>query len=62
VAGALLVAHKDVLDRILLVQFVVDRQNRSAGISEDMLDAIVLERLQNHFRACHFHLLAGHFA
>jgi hypothetical protein len=55
VAGALLVAHQDVLDGVLLVQLVIDRQHRAARISEDMLDAIVLERLQNHFRACHFH-------
>jgi hypothetical protein len=37
---ALLVAYQNVLDGILLVQLVIDRQNRSARISEDMLDAI----------------------
>jgi hypothetical protein len=40
VAGALLVAHQDVLDRVLLENLVIDRQHRSARISEDMLDAL----------------------
>ena len=33
----LLMAHQQVLDRVLLEQLVVDRENRAAGISEDVL-------------------------
>ena len=53
VAGALLVADEDVLDVVLLEDLVIDRQDRAARIAEDMLDAIVLQRLQNDFRARH---------
>ena len=57
-AGALLVAHQDVLDLVLLENLVVDRKDRAAGIAEDMLDAIVLQRLHHHFGARHFAPLA----
>jgi hypothetical protein len=33
---ALLVAHQDVLDVVLLENLVIDRQHRAAGIAEDM--------------------------
>ena len=38
---ALLVAHQDVLDLVLLEQRVVDRQHRAARIAEQVLDALV---------------------
>ena len=53
VARALLVPHQDVPDRVLLVQFVVDRQHRAAGIAEQVGDAVVLQRLDDHLRARH---------
>ena len=53
-AGALLVADQDVLDLVLLEDLVIDRQHRAARIAENMLDAIVLQRLQHHFGAGHF--------
>src|SRR5690606_1243049 len=57
VARPLLVAHEDVLDLFLLEQLVIDRKDRAARIAEEMRDAIVLQRLHHHFRACHFALL-----
>ena len=51
---ALLVAHQDVLHLVLLEQRVVDRQHRAARIAEDVLDALVGERLDHHFGAGHF--------
>jgi hypothetical protein len=53
VAGALLVADEDVLDVILLEDLVIDRQHRATGIAEEVLDAIVLERADDNFRASH---------
>ena len=52
-AGALLVAHEDVLDVVLLEELVIDRQHRAARIAEQVLDAIVLQRLHHHFGARH---------
>ena len=51
---ALLVAHQDVLDLVLLEDRVVDRQHRAARIAEDVLDALIGERLDHHFGAGHF--------
>ena len=39
---------------VLLEQRVVDRQHRAARIAEDVLDALIGERLDHHFRAGHF--------
>src|SRR5262249_12466630 len=54
VHGALLVPHQDVLDLLLLEQGVVDRQHGSAGIAEDVLDPLIAQRLDHHFRPGHF--------
>ena len=43
VHGALLVAHQDVLDLVLLEELVVDVEDRAAGIAEDVLDAFLLQ-------------------
>ena len=51
--GALLVAHEDVLEAILLEQLVIDRQHGAARIAENMLDALVGESLKHHLGACH---------
>ncbi|ODS02590.1 hypothetical protein AUC71_14500 [Methyloceanibacter marginalis] len=51
--GALLVAHKHVLQPIVLEQLVIDRQHRAAGIAEDVLDALVGESLKHDLGACH---------
>ena len=56
--GALLVAHEDVLDLLLLEDLVIDRQHRAAGIAEDMLDPLVGQRLQHDLGARH--LIRGH--
>ncbi len=51
---ALLVAHQDVADPVLrLEQRVIDRQHRAAGIAEDVLHALIGERLDHHFGAGH---------
>ena len=42
---ALLVAHEEVLDAGLLENLVVDRKNSAAGISEDVLYALIGEGL-----------------
>ncbi len=53
VAGALLVADQDVLDLGLLEQRVVDGKDGAAGIAEEMLDAVVLHRLDHHLGPGH---------
>ena len=53
VSRALLVADEDVAKLVLVEDGVVDRQHRAARIAEDHLDALVLERLDDHFRAGH---------
>ncbi len=40
---ALLVAHQDVLDLVLLEQLVVDVEDRAARIAEDVLDVLFLQ-------------------
>jgi hypothetical protein len=55
---ALLVAHQDVAQRILLEQRIVDRQHRAAGIAEDHVDALVQQGADHHGRSGH--LLASH--
>jgi hypothetical protein len=46
-------AHEDVLDILLLEDLVIDRQDGTAGIAEDVLDTIVLQRAENDFRSRH---------
>ena len=48
---ALLVAHQEWRMRVLLEQRVIDRQHRAARIAENDLDALVLQRAQEHFGA-----------
>src|SRR6202012_5714201 len=50
---ALLVAHQDVLDVLLLEKLVVNRQHRPAGIAEDVLDAMIDQRPHDHGCAGH---------
>ena len=50
---ALLVAHEDVLDAVLLEQLVIDRQDGAARIAENVLDALIGESLKHHLGACH---------
>jgi hypothetical protein len=56
VHGALLVADENVLELVLLKQSVIDRQHRAARVAENMLDTLIDERLDHHFRAGHFSL------
>ena len=51
---ALLVPHQNVLHFVLREDGVVDRQHRAARIAEQMLHALVGERLDHHFGAGHF--------
>ena len=46
---ALLVAHEDVLDLILMEDRVVDRQDGAARIAEYDVDALILQGLDHHF-------------
>src|SRR5262249_25299027 len=43
-----LLAHKNVLYLFLLEKLVVNRQHRSAGIAEDVLNALIDHRLDDH--------------
>ena len=54
---ALLVADEHVLDLVLVEERIVDRQHGAAGITEDVLDTLVLKRLDDHLGAGH---LSGH--
>jgi hypothetical protein len=47
----LLVANEDVSDGVLLEQCVIDRQDSTAGIAEDDLDALFLQRTEDDFSA-----------
>ncbi len=53
--GALLVAHQDVAHLVLVEQRVIDRQHGAAGIAEQVLDALVGERLDDHLGPAHLH-------
>ena len=53
VAGALLVPHQDVLDIALLEDLVIDRKHRAAGIAENVLDAMIDQRADDHRGAGH---------
>jgi hypothetical protein len=59
VHGAPLLAHQHVLDLLLLEELVIDRQNRAAGIAEDVLDALIGKRPNDHLGAAHLKCHAG---
>ena len=50
---ALLMTHEHVLDLILLEELVINGQDRAAGIAENLLHALILQRLQNDLRPRH---------
>src|SRR6267378_3807594 len=52
---ALLAAHQDMLDLVLLEQLVVNEEHRPAGIAEDVLDTLRLEALHDNLCARQFH-------
>ena len=52
---ALLVAHEDVLDLVLLEELVVDVEDRAARIAEDVLDAFFLEAADDDFGTRELH-------
>ncbi len=54
---AAFLAHEHMADLVLAEQRIVDRQHGAAGIAEDVFDALVLHRLDDHLGACH---LLGH--
>ena len=59
---ALFMTHKNVLDAAHLEERVIDRQHCAARIAEDMLDALVLQRLHHHLGARHREGGARHLA
>src|ERR1051326_7605019 len=50
---ALLVAHQDVLELLLLEHLVIDRQDRAARIAENVPHALIDEGLDHHLGAAH---------
>jgi hypothetical protein len=48
----LLVSNQDVLELVLLEDFVVDVEDGAAGISEDVLDALFLQAPYDDLGAC----------
>ena len=52
---ALLVAHEDVLDPVLLEQLVVDEEHGAAGVAEYVLDPLLLKTADGDLRAGEFH-------
>ena len=51
---ALLVADQNVDEFVVLEERIVDRQNRAAGIAENVPDALILERPDHDLRAGQF--------
>ena len=51
---ALLMAHQDVANLVLLEKRVVNRQHRAAGIAEDVFDSLIGKRFDHHVCAGHF--------
>ena len=64
VSCSLLVAHQDMLDLVLVIKSVVDVQNCTAGVTEDVFDTFSLQRAHKYFRASQFHqyFSRGHYA
>ena len=62
VHGGLLVAHQHVLDRVLLVQRVVDVEHRAAGVAPEVLDAFGLQAADEDFRAVRARAVGGRAA
>jgi len=54
VRRALLMAAKHMNDLVILEQRVVDRQHSTTRITEDVLDALILQRADHHLGAAHF--------
>ncbi len=61
VGRALLVADQDMLDLVLLEQGVIDMQRRAARITEDVLDALVLQAAHEQVGTGQFHIHLGQF-
>ena len=49
----LFVAHQHMVDEILVIQGVVDRQDRAAWITENCFNSVVPQRPDDHFRSGH---------
>jgi hypothetical protein len=58
--GALLVTDQNVDEIVGGEQRIVNRQYRAAGIAENVLNTVVLERLDHHFGASHFFYRRDH--
>src|SRR5262249_23310322 len=54
VHGALLMAHQHVDELVILEERIVDRQHGSAGVTEDVTDALIFERSDDDFSAGQF--------
>ncbi len=53
-AGALLVAHQDMLKSFLLNDLIIDGKHCTARVAEDRINSLVFQRLYDHFGAGHF--------
>ena len=47
-------AHQNVLKLVLLVDFIVDEENCSTGITPDKLDAFRMQGMDEHLGTNHF--------
>ena len=54
--GSLLVTHQHVLDLILLIQRIIDRQDGPAGIAEHVVDALLGKAANENLSASQLHL------
>ena len=59
-AGALLVTNEDVLDRVLLDDLVIDREDRAPRIPEYVLDTLIDQGLDDHLGARHLLVHVSH--
>ena len=53
--GGLLMTHQDMLEFVLLEDFVVDVEHGTTGVAKHMLDVFFLKTADEDFRASDFH-------
>jgi hypothetical protein len=55
--SCLFMAYQNVLDLVLLEQFIIDVQHRPAGIAENVFDLFFLQAPDYNLRTGHLHLV-----
>jgi hypothetical protein len=50
---ALLMAHKDMLDRVVLKNLGINRQHSATGVAKDRVNALIYQSFNYHFRTSH---------